>query len=196
MTSITILNWITNLGDAGLTLPVAAGCALWLRTSNKREALIWVASLAAALAFVGATKILYAACGIEMRSIDFRMISGHTMLTSAVWGVAFGLLAGSRDAKWYRLGAALGLTLGALIGVCRVAQGAHSPSEVIAGWLLGSGIALFFLRRFFKQPRRMPGPIFAALGLLAVSTIAYGHLAPIERILVINSPWLCRLIEV
>jgi membrane-associated phospholipid phosphatase len=195
MTSITVLNWITNLGDAGLTLPVAAGCALWLRTSDKREALIWVASLAAALALVGATKILYAGCGIEMRSIDFRMISGHTMLTSAVWGVAFGLLAGSRGMKWYRLGAASGLALGALIGVCRVAQGAHSPSEVIAGWLLGSGIALFFLRRFFKQPRRMPGPIFAGLGLLAVSTIVYGHRAPIQQMLVIYSPWLCRWVE-
>jgi membrane-associated phospholipid phosphatase len=157
--------------------------------------LIWVASLAAALALVGATKILYAGCGIEMRSIDFRMISGHTMLTSAVWGVAFGLLAGSRDVKWYRLGAASGLALGALIGLCRVAQGAHTPSEVIAGWVLGSGIALFFLRRFFKQPRRMPGPIFAGLGLLAVSTIAYGHRAPIQQMLVIYSPWLCRWVD-
>jgi len=191
MTSITVLNWIANLGDAGMTLPVAAGCALWLGTSNKREALIWVASLAAALALVGATKILYAGCGIEVRSIDFRMISGHTMLTSSVWGVAFGLLAGSRNVKWYRMGAVTGLALGALIGFCRVADGAHTPSEVIAGWILGSGIALFFLRRFFKQPRRMPGSIFAGLGLLAVSTIAYGHHAPIQQMLVMYSPWLC-----
>jgi membrane-associated phospholipid phosphatase len=192
MTSTTVLSWITNFGDAGLTIPVAAGCALWLSTTDKREALVWLATLAGALALVGANKILYAGCGIEIRSIDFRVISGHTMLTSAVWGVTFGLLAGSRGVRWYRLGAVAGLALGALIGFCRVVQDAHTPIEVVAGWFLGGGIALFFLRRFFKQPRKMPGSIFAGLGLLAVSTIAYGHHAPIQQILVAYSPWLCR----
>jgi membrane-associated phospholipid phosphatase len=181
MTSTTVLSWITNFGDAGLTIPVAAGCALWLSTTDKREALVWLGTLVGALALVGVNKILYAGCGIEFRSIDFRVISGHTMLTSAVWGVTFGLLAGSRGVRWYRLGAAAGLALGALIGFCRVVQDAHTPIEVVAGWFLGGGIALFFLRRFFKQPRKMPG-----------SMIAYGHHAPIQQILTAYSPWLCR----
>jgi membrane-associated phospholipid phosphatase len=192
MTSTTVLGWITNLGDAGLTIPVAAGCALWLRVTDKREALVWVAALAAALVLVGVNKILYAGCGVEIRSLDFRVISGHTMLTSAVWGVTFGLLAGSRDVRWYRFGAVAGLALGALIGFCRVVQDAHTPIEVVAGWFLGGGIAMFFLRRFFGQPRKMPGSVFAGLGLLAVSTIAYGHHAPIQQMLVTYSPWLCR----
>ena len=192
MTGTTVLRLITNFGDAGLTIPLAAGCALWLGATDKREALVWLGTLVGALALVGVNKILYAGCGIEFRSIDFRVISGHTMLTSAVWGVTFGLLAGGRGVRWYRLGAVAGLALGALIGFCRVVQDAHTPIEVIAGWFLGSGIALFFLRRFFKQPRKMPGSVFAGLGLLAVSTIAYGHHAPIQQLLVTYSPWICR----
>ncbi|MDB5836540.1 MAG: phosphoesterase PA-phosphatase, partial [Caballeronia sp.] len=140
MTGTTVLRLITNFGDAGLTIPLAAGCALWLSTTDKREAWMWIGSLAGALALVGVNKILYAGCSIEIRSIDFRVISGHTMLTSAVWGVTLGLLAGSRGAGWYRLGAASGLALGALIGVCRVVQDAHTPIEVVAGWFLGGGI--------------------------------------------------------
>jgi membrane-associated phospholipid phosphatase len=58
------------------------------------------------------------------------------MLASAVWGVTFGLLAGSRGVRWYRLGAAAGLALGAMIGFCRVVQDAHTPIEVVAGWFL------------------------------------------------------------
>ena len=73
MTGTTVLSWITNFGDAGLTIPVAAGCALWLSTTDKREALIWLGTLVGALVLVGVNKILYAGCGIEIRSIDFRV---------------------------------------------------------------------------------------------------------------------------
>jgi membrane-associated phospholipid phosphatase len=196
MDQVTRFIWITNFGDAALTLPIALGCALWLRSTDKREAWRWLAALAAGLVLVGATKVLHAGAGIEIRSLDFRVISGHTMLSSAVWAVAFGLLAGSARGTWYRLGAAFGLLVGAVVGFCRVAQDAHTPIEVVAGWILGGSIAVFFLQRFFRKPRRMPRSIFAALGLLVVSTIAYGHHAPIQQIIVRYSPWLCRWLDV
>ena len=53
MTSTTVLSWITNFGDAGITIPVAAGCALWLSTTDKREALVWIGTLLGALVLVG-----------------------------------------------------------------------------------------------------------------------------------------------
>ena len=135
--NVSHLIWITNLGDAALTVPVAFACALWLSATDRREAFRWLFVLAAGLALVGLTKVLYAGCGIEIRSLEFRVISGHTMLASAVWGVALGLLTGSVRAGWYRLGATFGLAMGALIGFCRVVQDAHTPIEVVAGWALG-----------------------------------------------------------
>jgi membrane-associated phospholipid phosphatase len=189
--NVAHLIWITNLGDAAVTVPVAFACALWLSAADKREAFRWLCVLAAGLALVGLTKVLYAGCGIQIRSVEFRVISGHTMLASAVWGVALGLLTGSVRAGWYRLGATVGLAMGAVIGFCRVVQDAHTPIEVVAGWVLGSAIAVYFLQRFFKSSRRMPRSLVGGLGLLLVSTIAYGHHAPIQQLIVRYSPWLC-----
>jgi len=189
---VSHLIWITNLGDAALTVPVAFACALWLSATDRREAFRWLFVLVAGLALVGLTKVLYAGCGIQIRSIEFRVISGHTMLASAVWSVALGLLTGSVRAGWYRLGATFGLAMGAVIGFCRVVQDAHTPIEVVAGWMLGSAIAIYFLQRFFKASRRMPRSLVGGLGLLLVSTIAYGHHAPIQQLIVRYSPWLCE----
>jgi membrane-associated phospholipid phosphatase len=184
--------WLSNLGDAGLLLPLALACAVWLRVTGKHLALRWLLSLAAGMVLVGVTKFLYAGCGLEFESVQFRVISGHTMLAAAVWTVSLALLASGARAGWHRLGAVCGLVLAAAIGVCRIVEDAHTPIEVLAGWLLGGAIALLFLQRLFSEPRRMPRALFAGLGLLAVSSIAYGHRAPFQALIVHYSPWLCQ----
>jgi hypothetical protein len=189
---MTDTRWLSNLGDAGLLVPLALACALWLRAIDRQLALRWLLSLSIGMALVGASKILYAGCGVEISSVQFRVISGHTMLAAAVWTVAFALLAGCANARWHRAGATLGLLLGAAIGLSRIAEDAHTPIEVLAGWLLGGGVAMLFLNRFTREPRRMPQAILAGLGLLAVSSIAYGHHAPFQRMIVHYSPWLGR----
>ena len=55
---------ISNIGDAALTLPIALTCAAWLALTDWRLAARWGVLLAAGMGLVGATKILYAGCGI------------------------------------------------------------------------------------------------------------------------------------
>ncbi|MDR5737701.1 MULTISPECIES: phosphatase PAP2 family protein [unclassified Caballeronia] len=185
--------WIfSNLGDAAFTLPLALVCALWLRTVDWRLALRWAVLLAGGMGLVGLSKILYAGCGLEISAISFRMISGHTMLAASIYTVAGALLFGSFGGAWYRLGAAGGLGLAAMIGASRIIQDAHTPSEVIAGWLLGAAIAGMLLMRVFEQPRKMPRAAVAGVGLLAVSSIAYGHHAPFQALIEQYSWALCR----
>ncbi|WP_250452114.1 phosphatase PAP2 family protein [Caballeronia sp. ATUFL_M2_KS44] len=185
--------WIcSNLGDAALTLPLALVCALWLRTVDFRLALRWAALLGAGMGLVGLSKILYAGCGLEVSALNFRMISGHTMLAASIYTVAGALLFGSLGGGWYRLGAAGGLALAAMIGASRIIQDAHTPSEVVAGWILGAAIAAMLLVRVFEQPRKMPRAAVAGVGLLAVSSIAYGHHAPFQALIEHYSWWLCR----
>jgi membrane-associated phospholipid phosphatase len=189
---MTHIIWISNLGDAGLLIPLALACAIWLRVTGKHLALRWLLSLAIGMALVGASKILYAGCGIEISAIQFRMISGHTMLAAAVWPVSLALVAAGVNAGWHRAGMIGGLLLAAAIGVCRIVEDAHTPAEVLAGWLLGSAVAILFLQRLFSEPRKMPRVLFAGIGLLAVSSIAYGHRAPFEAMIVDYSPWICE----
>ncbi|CAB3760202.1 phosphoesterase [Burkholderia sp. MSh2] len=184
---------VSDLGDAAVTLPLAVACIGWLTRSNagRHGAAAWTLMLAAGMALVGATKTLYAGCGIQIRAIDFRVISGHTMLAAAVWPMTCALaLAGCAR---LRPGAslALGLALGALIGVARVIDDAHTPSEVVAGWIVGSAVALSFVRRH-GAPRIAPRyRLLAAASLLAVSAVAYGHHAPIQAAIELYSPFLC-----
>ncbi|MGN4188159.1 phosphatase PAP2 family protein [Burkholderia gladioli] len=182
---------LSDLGDAAMTLPLAVVCLAWLTrsTTGRDQAITWALMLAAGMVSVGVTKMLYAGCGVQIRSIDFRVISGHTMLASAVWPMAC-VLALNGDAR-SGTGVSLGLGLGALIGISRVIDGAHTPSEVIAGWLVGSTIALAFASRHGAPRLNARNRTLVAGSLLAVSALAYGRHAPIQTAIELYSPFLC-----
>lgn len=181
---------ISNVGDAALTLPVAIACATWLGLSDRRLAWRWVALLAAGSALVGATKILYFGCGIELRPLDFHVISGHTALSTSVWTVTFALLFRSAGGN-VNAGAAIGLAVGALTAVARVADRAHTPSEVVAGWLLGAAVSLLFVRALRRSDARIVLSPAGACALALVVGVAYGRHAPIQDMIEDYSPGVC-----
>lgn len=181
---------ISNVGDAALTLPVAVACAIWLTLSDRRLAWRWVVLLAAGSALVGATKIMYFGCGIEFRPLDFHVISGHTALSTSVWTVAFALLYRSARGN-VSVGAAIGLAIGALTAVARVADRAHTPSEVVAGWLLGAAISLLFVQTLQRSNARIVLSSVGACALALVVGAAYGHHAPIQEMIEDYSPGVC-----
>ncbi|BBA44187.1 MULTISPECIES: phosphatase PAP2 family protein [Burkholderia] len=184
---------VSDLGDAAMTLPLAVACIVWLTRSSvgRHGAAAWALMLAAGMALVGVTKLLYAGCGIQIRAIDFRVISGHTMLASAVWPMACAIaLAGCAPIR-PSTSLSLGLALGALIGVARVFDDAHTPSEVVAGWIVGSVVVLSFVRRHGAPRIDARYRMLAAGSLIAVSAAAYGRHAPIQAAIELYSPFLC-----
>lgn len=172
----------TNIGDAAITLPVAAICVCWLALFNTRLAWRLIGALAAGTAIVAATKIIYAGWGLSIPAADFRVVSGHAMLSTSVWTVAITL-----QLKWWRLpalpGVCAGMVVGALTGFSRVMDHSHSLPEVIAGWLLGVLVAVFFLRTEINVESERIGPVWFTLSLLLVSTLAYGHKAPLQYLI-------------
>ncbi|MFL9988089.1 phosphatase PAP2 family protein [Paraburkholderia sediminicola] len=181
----------TNIGDAAVTLPVAALCIGWLARFNVRLAWQLVGALAGGMAIVGATKIIYAGWGISIPATDFRVISGHTMLSTSVWTVAITL-----QMKWWRLpplpGVGAGMAIGALTGFARVMDHSHSFPEAIAGWFLGTLVAVFFLRAAINVEFERFRPVGFTLSLLLVSTLAYGHEAPLQDLIDAHSPAIHR----
>lgn len=69
--------------------------------------------------------------------------SGHSM-SSAVVYVTLGALLARTAPRWldkvYLIGAAL--LISGLIGISRIAMGVHYPTDVLAGWVAGTGWAL------------------------------------------------------
>jgi membrane-associated phospholipid phosphatase len=181
---------ISNVGDAALTLPLAVACAIWLTLSDRRLAWRWLLLLGAGSALVGTTKILYFGCGIEFRPLAFHVISGHTALGTSVWTVAFALVFRAAGGN-VGIGAASGLALGALTAVARVADRAHTPSEVVAGWLLGAVVSLLFVRTLRRSNARIVLSSAGACALALVVGAAYGHHAPIQEMIESYSPGIC-----
>lgn len=181
--------WImfTNIGDAALTLPVAAICAGWIALFDVRLACRWIGALAAGIAMVGVTKILYAGWGISFPASDFRVVSGHTMLSTSVWIVAITL-----QTKWWRrpplFGIVAGMIVGLLTGISRVMDHSHSLSEVFAGWVLGALVAAVFLRTALYVEFERFRPVWSTISLLLVSMLAYGHTAPLQHLIDAHSP--------
>jgi phosphoglycerol transferase MdoB-like AlkP superfamily enzyme len=170
-----------------VTLPVAALCVGWLAFFNVRQALRLTGVLAIGLAIVGATKIMYAGWGISVPALDFRVVSGHTMLSTSVWMVAITL-----QLKWWRQpplpGVIAGMAIGAFTGISRLLNHSHSLPEVIAGWLLGVFVAAFFLRTAVNVEFERFKPVWSTLSLLLVSTLGYGHEAPFQYLIETRSP--------
>ncbi|MGF6573296.1 membrane-associated phospholipid phosphatase [Paraburkholderia sp. GAS333] len=177
----------TNIGDGAVTLPVAALCVGWIAFVDVRLALRLTGVLAVGVAIVGATKIVYAGWGVSLPAFDFRVISGHAMLSTSVWMVAITL-----QLKWWRLppvpGVIAGMVIGAFTGISRLLNHSHSLPEVIVGWLLGVLVAAYFLRAAVNVDFERFKPLWSTLSLLLVSTLAYGHQAPFQYLIETRSP--------
>lgn len=139
---VTALGSVTVLGGA------TTAVALFLLLVERRvDALHAVAVLAGSFLLVEGLKLGFGRARPEivlhsMRVGGWSFPSGHSLMSTAVFLTLGGLLAAGtrhRSARLYLLG--LAAFLAAAVGVSRVYLGVHWPSDVVAGWLLGSGWA-------------------------------------------------------
>ncbi len=79
--------------------------------------------------------------------------SGHAVGSTVAYGLAAYLLLQLLPAPWNYVAAGILIVLIVIIGISRVYLGAHFPSDVVAGWLLGlAGLAVIIL---LVKPRIM-----------------------------------------
>ncbi|WP_433695712.1 phosphatase PAP2 family protein [Paraburkholderia phenoliruptrix] len=173
---------ITSLGGAGMTLPLAFAIALWLAVGYTwRMAAGWLLLLGAAIGLVTVTKLAFLGWGVGVRELDFTGVSGHAMLSTAVYPVALFLILLRTHPSVRVLGVLLGLVAGLAVGLSRVVLSAHSPSEAITGCLVGALAALLFVRMAWKaQPERLS--VFpVAVSLMVLAVLMHGVHVPTQR---------------
>ena len=153
---------ITRLGEAQILLPIALALACWLawRAGAQRLALAWLLGIAVAAAVTTVSKVAFLGYGLGWPALDFTGISGHAMFASVILPVACmalaGALAGGPASTWQRSGLVFGSALALLVGVSRVMVGAHSTSEIVAGWAVGGISAAWVLRAAPTHSGRLP----------------------------------------
>ena len=140
--------WVSFFGDSTVLLPSAAAVfmVLFLRRPSRQIAWQWGLLFGITGAIVSASKLAFMGWGIGIRELDFTGFSGHTALSTAFWPIFLWLLCARGSIALRRTAMVMGYLLAGFVGYSRMAIHAHSPSEVIAGLLLGAiGSALFLL---------------------------------------------------
>jgi membrane-associated phospholipid phosphatase len=133
---------LTRLGEAQILLPLALmtlGSLLWRPKGSSAQpaAVGWLVLFCGAMAITTASKIAFMGWGVGWAALNFTGVSGHSMFAAAVYPIVAGTLASrwSPGKRYAAIGAGFALAL--LIGLSRLAIHVHSPSEVVAGLLLG-----------------------------------------------------------
>ena len=128
-------------------LPSSLAIALWLAVGySSRLALGWIALIAGAVSIVLVTKLAFLGWGIGVRDWDFTGVSGHAMMSTAIYPVAFFLILLPARSAIRVAGIAAGFCVGIAISFSRIVVEAHSPSEAVVGCAMGAVIALLFIR--------------------------------------------------
>jgi len=183
---------LSALGGLNVTALLALAIAAWLVGAHCwRLALSWCLLFGAAMAVSAASQMAFIGWGVGVQSLDFTGFSGHAARAGAVFPVAFFLLferhgrrrgrrrsvrradrPGSerserRRESWLRAALLAGAALAIGVAFARVKVGAHSPSEAVAGCLLGLAAAGLFVARSRAARDFSPQPLL--LGLLAAT---------------------------
>jgi membrane-associated phospholipid phosphatase len=149
---------LSALGGLDITAPVAFGVTAWLACARGwRLALAWCLLFGAALAIAAISQMAFIGWGLGIESLSFTGFSGHAMRAAAVFPVALFLLAHQTGGWWQRALVLAGALLAVGVAAARVQVGAHTPSEAVAGCLLGLGTAALFMAHALATAARLAG---------------------------------------
>jgi membrane-associated phospholipid phosphatase len=136
--------FITNLGDTAVTVPLALLTCCFLGAAQQtRLAFGWSFAILSCAGIVGVLKLLLATCGDRL-AISGLSPSGHTAMSTAVYGSLCLLIANSSPAVVRAIIYTGGLLLVADIAASRLALRYHSPVEVAVGVIIGVGAVAAF----------------------------------------------------
>lgn len=161
--------WVTlsQLGDSRWLLPLSLMLIVFGPKESRPLRARWAVGLAVTGGLTLASKLAFLGWGIGWPRLDFTGFSGHATMTAAVYPVALYLTAHGRLRHALPL-ALLGSLLAGTIAYSRLPLNAHSISEVVSGWLLGTAATAFVLWPVGRE-WRTPLPVLAFSLIIAAA---------------------------
>ena len=176
---------ITAMGDLAVLVPSVGLMLVWLSLfpATRAVAWRWAILFLFVAGLVAASKLTFMAWGWGIRRLNFIGVSGHSAMAALVWPSMLGLVFDVQWRRWRLAAMVSGQLLALFIAISRLMLHAHSMAEVVAGFVVGSTVALLFLTRFGDRWRLQGRGIFLAASVLLMLPFVYGHRFPSERIL-------------
>lgn len=166
---------ITSLGDTALLLPVS--CLVFVALLAQRQggaALSWAAAMAACALLTLGAKLGFHLCGAGLDALEIRSPSGHTSVSTAVYG-SLGILIGSGRPAWQKWTAAfVAVTLALAVGASRLLLRVHTLEEVLIGYGVGGACVALFAMLFARAGWPRIRLRWMALGVAAAIAILGG----------------------
>ncbi len=178
----SIWNFITDFGDTAITVPLALVMGGFLLASRQPFlALGWAAAIIFCAGAIGASKIMFAACGYPLGT-SLSSPSGHTAMSVAVYG-GYAAVVGSTLRPLPRralIGGAVIVTL--TIAVSRAILHFHSPLEVVIGLGVGLATLVLLVVLLGRYCPTEPLPLIRlAAAVLFVALVFHGERWPAEH---------------
>lgn len=175
---------LSDLGNSKWLLPAAVLLILVSRPREWQFRLGWAVSLSGVALVTLASKLAFMGWGIGSRALDFTGFSGHAAMAAAIYPVAFHLLAAGRcSEKTTRAWTAAGVALAGLIAYSRLPLNAHSVSEVVLGFLLGSAASAWTLLRTRWTQALQLRQLALALGVAALTPFALPNVSTHQAVI-------------
>jgi membrane-associated phospholipid phosphatase len=166
--------FVTDCGDSAVTVPLALLTLVFLIGAGARRiARGWVLAIGGCAVAIALLKLVFGACGQRIPLGHIVSPSGHTAMSTAIYG-SLSLLVAAGLAPRRRIAVYAAASV-AIIGIAlsRVVLHEHNLPEVATGWVVGAGAIAFF--RSSLRPENIPAVPLGWLLLCGVLLIAVMH---------------------
>jgi len=160
---------ITDCGDLAVLLPISMAILIWLLLRSGRSAALWFAcALAICIGATAGLKVLFAVCPPDA---SLQSPSGHTSLSTLVYGGLAAIAAVHGRDWWRNAAAAAGLLVVVAIAATRVILNAHTFTETVLGLAIGAAALAIFVCPYWRLGRAELSlrPLLVTVVLLVVS---------------------------
>ena len=169
------MTFLTDFADQAVILPIALAVGVALFAQGwRRGAGAWALVIVTTFAAMLALKLVFIACSASLGTSNIRTPSGHVAAAAVVAGGIAALLLRRRSAAL-----AMAALAALVIGVSRLALGAHSPAEVLIGAGVGLAGALALPLLAGPAPKGLDARRVAVIAV-AVVVIFHGMHLPAE----------------
>jgi membrane-associated phospholipid phosphatase len=159
---------LTNFGDLAVLLPITVVVFLWLLyLPSLRDATWWAFAAVLCMGGTAVLKVLFVMCPPVT---ELHSPSGHTSLSTLVYGALFMLMATAAVDHWRYAAIGSGSLVVLLIGSSRIALHDHTWLETGIGLAIGAGALAVFASHYLASKRQQVPlrPLFLSVAVLLV----------------------------